>query len=332
MKISKRDKTILLVLLVVFVIAIFIMYGIVPAYNDLKAQKEELAKLQDEVDKLNRMYRLQNASKVEKDIEDILMEYYTKEIDFEIVNIENKSSMAARISFRDSIARFIDDNKGNGKLECSDLDKIINSDSIVRVDNDDEYQEGVNITYVFGDTTLEFEYHDIDSVCAMFEALKADNQLQYSNPVINVSMVGMEKVYTGKVKVTRYFLPKGTGLPKQLVEGDLSLCLDAPQNQILMADTVQFTKVPNAKYYQIYRANLDNENNLIDYSLVVNRIDDNQNDLLSYNVGNLGKGYYVVTAVGNYKDAKVNDSGVDIYYRTILSKYLYENNFGFEIA
>ena len=85
MKITKKDKILLASLLVILVLGIFIMYGIVPAYQDLKAQEETLATLQAEVAKLKANYNRNNPSIYLNKIENSLMNYYLNENEIIVV-------------------------------------------------------------------------------------------------------------------------------------------------------------------------------------------------------------------------------------------------------
>lgn len=314
MKITKKDKTLLLVLLVILVVGIFIMYGLIPAYNDLKEQKTKLAELQAEVNKLINNFNKHNPARIEGQIEKALMEYYTNEADLDSV----VSKFDAYSSFMDDLTVFC----ANNNIAVPEVGSVSNvvSDSSLTV-NDKAF------SVYKASVRLDYTYDGMEPLYNVIDELSNDYNYMYSNLIINQVKQDFSDSYTinGSFVLEKYYLIDSKAIPQMLVQADIKAVKDAPT--IVSNDTknkeITFSKVENAVYYQIYKA-VKNADGSISYSLAVKRINDDPDSAnIKYNYSGLPKGDYIVTAVGNYLESDV-PSGSILYYRTILSKYLYQ--------
>lgn len=77
MTLTSRDKLMLVVLAIVIFVAVFYMYGIVPANEQLDETEAAIKTKQEEVDALNARLAATNTSKIEKSYNDLLEFYYS---------------------------------------------------------------------------------------------------------------------------------------------------------------------------------------------------------------------------------------------------------------
>ena len=330
MKITKKDKILLASLLAILVLGIFIMYGIVPAYQDLKAQEETLATLQAEVAKLKANYNRNNPSIYLNKIENSLMNYYLNEN--EIIVVEE--DIDAYIDFDNKWRRFSLDNNltDTGAIDSSKPNAVVKSVDL-SYPTDDNKDNTVS-TYE-ASVILGFEFGDIEGVYNLLEVMNEEKDFQFSNLNIEIESKDFSTVIKGTFTITKNYLRTPFVIPQPLVNDgetfNLKLSNDAPTRRADVGDTsttLVFTKLDHAEYYEIYEVFKNEETGEIKYSLVKSNINADPNeDLVTYEFGGvLKEGHrYVVTAVGNYKqDAETVQK---LYYRTIQSKYLYNKSF-----
>lgn len=76
MTLTNKDKMMLVILAIVIFVAVFYMYGIVPANDDLEAIKQEVIEKKEEVDALNARLAAINMTAIDKKYDDLLDFYY----------------------------------------------------------------------------------------------------------------------------------------------------------------------------------------------------------------------------------------------------------------
>lgn len=77
MTLTNKDKMMLVILAIVIFVAVFYMYGIVPANDDLEAIKQEVVTKKAEVDALNARLAAINTTAVDKKYDELLDFYYS---------------------------------------------------------------------------------------------------------------------------------------------------------------------------------------------------------------------------------------------------------------
>lgn len=329
MKITKKDKILLVSLLVILVLGIFIMYGIVPAYQDLKAQEETLATLQAEVAKLKASYNRNNPTIYSNKIEKALENYYLDESEIIVVD----EDIDAYIDFDSKWRRFSLENNltDTGAIDSSKPKSVVKSVDLPYPTDDNKDN---SVATFEASVVLAFEYGDIEGVYTLLEVMEEEKDFQFSNLNIEIETKDFSTLIKGSFTVTKNYLRTPFVIPKPLVNDgetfDIKISNDAPTRRADIGDnstTLVFTKLDHAEYYEIYEV-VKNDNDEVRYNLVKsNIVADPNEDLVYYEFGELLQdGHrYVVTAVGNYKQE--TETMQKLYFRTIQSKYLYNKSF-----
>ncbi len=332
MKITKRDKVLLISLLVILVVGIFLMYGIIPAYQDLKKQEESLSALQNEVEKLKLTYNRNNPVTYQNKIENSLMNYYKKESDVLMVSEDVDAFIDYETAIRDVVKdlNLVFGNKISYSLG-NDITSVVKSEDVAFPLADNKKN---SVRLFIASTVLSFTFTNIDDVKTLLDEINNNEQMSFINLKIIINEKGE---YVGQVSAEKIYLKTTNFIPKPVVNDgetfNIQTCNDAPEVPTYDAEsnTITFNAMQNAKYYEIYevtKTDKEDGTSEIRYSLrTSNIVGEADKTVITYDVSRLAKGKrYVVTAVGNYKTAKEGDT---LYYRTILSDYLY--NKGFEL-
>ncbi len=324
MKITKKDKILLASLLVILVLGIFIMYGIVPAYQDLKAQEETLATLQAEVAKLKANYNRNNPKKYLDKIEKALMNYYLNESEIDVA----KEEIDVFVDFDKEWRTFSRENNlvDTGAIDTSTIRAVVKNSEIPFPNED---SKDTKVAIFDASVVLGFEYEDIEGVYNLLDVMTDDKVFQFSNFNVSVEEKNYSTVITGSFTMTKTYLRETNVIPLPVVNDgevfDIKKSNDAPTRRAELDEgtTVVYEKLEHAESYQIVKVKLDENGEPIGFETSRKTIEADPNDeFLRIDYKGLQKGRYVVMAVGNYMQDNVNGR---LYYRTIESKYLYEN-------
>ncbi len=333
MKISKKEKTIILVLLFVLVVGVFLMYGIIPASKELKEKQTKCNELQAEVNKLIRDYNAHDPSKKVNDIETILMEYYKSDSeDYVIV----KESLNALLDFKPLLDNIVDSLVGSGYN--ANIHGKIDKQSIKTESFTFESTvlEQKSYSLLLAEAKIDFNVNNIDDVMSVIDMVVGKKDYQVRNFSLKYDAMG-DYNYAGSFDITKYYIEAPVTIPQTLVDNyrPSNPVEDAPQipyvNQ--MDKVLTFDTIPNAVSYDIYEVifKVDDVGQTVfdkfsDRPVVSGlkaregetTVEFNYNGKLDVNKK------YVVTAVGNYKEYLFKDApiGETVYFRTILTQEL----------
>ena len=338
MNISKKDKMVLVTLVFVLAIAVFIMYGVMPVNKELKAKQADYDKIKQEATTLKNEYNNpQNKPEaVLQKTEDMLMDFYLN-VPYELVvdSILEDSIGGHDLKFRKLLEQVSLETKGFSKLGVIAENRVVEKIEI------EGSVDPLDLECLELSQKYSFEFfapdYDITFLTDYFAMLNDEKAIYYKNLALTYNKE--EQIYKGTVVLYKYYIAEPEHLPKKLT-GKISSeneaenranANDAPNKPYefnSVDNSFKFNTIQNAQYYEIYevveeKVEGKTKSNFVLVDTNIKPKAQTSTEVKYYNDGKLVSGKkYVITAVGNYKDAEAIKNGMPLYYRTILSEDL----------
>lgn len=286
MTLTNKDKLMLVVLAIVIFVAIFVVYGILPANDELKAIKADVTEKRAEVEALNDRFNKIDTETIEKNIDKILDTYYLnnqKVLDDEKGIIQVNREITALMY-------------NNGLREYSTLGwKVATNTDVFSYDGNN-----VSYTILYVDCSTSFSFTNFDNLYTFIDEVEKNPSMYLQNMNISIEEVAdadgnVSDKLSGSLTL-RYLMQAdmdASGIPQPMPK-----C----SNVTYSNNSISFNAMEGAVEYEICSVILDDEGEVCGINSVLNTYRPTANTgMLTVEVKGLQSGvnHIIVRAVGD---------------------------------